>query len=54
MGSFHVKLFQIQTSGLGGDVVERKSLRKTDKDQSQLLNLGELKTVILFVQSSII
>ena len=55
MGNIHVKLYEIRTSGSGGDVVETKSLRTdarrtTDKDRSQYLNLssGELKTSDFF------
>ena len=40
MRNIHVKLYEIWTSGLGGDVVLRKSLRtagrrSTDEDRSQ-------------------
>ena len=30
MGNIHVKLYEIRTSGSGGDVVSRKSLRTKD------------------------
>ena len=30
MGNIHVKLYEIWTSGSGGDVVQRKSLRTDD------------------------
>ena len=35
MGKIHVMVYKIRTSGSGGGVVYRKSLRTTDKDRSQ-------------------
>ena len=44
MGNIHVKLYEIWTSGSGGDVVQRKSLRTDeqtmDEDRSQNLTLS--------------
>ena len=37
IGIIHVKLFEIWTSGSGGDVVYRKSLRMTDRQRTKLI-----------------
>ena len=62
MGNIHVKLFEIWTSGSGGDVIYRKSLPKNDgsttdghnvhltktdhKSSPLALDSGELKTIV--------
>ena len=33
MGNIHLKLYEIRTSGSGGDVVYRKSLRTDDRQR---------------------
>ena len=40
MGNIYVKLYEIWTSGSGGDVIKIKSLRTRDEDQSQYLTLS--------------
>ena len=44
IGNIHVKLYEFRTSGAGGDVVLRKSLRRTDHNTSpRAIGSGELK-----------
>ena len=35
MGNIHVKLYEIWTSGSGGDVLQRKSLRMTEDGRTK-------------------